>query len=83
MVLQGKNAGVLLAAGRFFLNPYKPFSAEETRHTEMSLSKETSVPKPTTLESRLSLWMPLTLPSKRTDVRQERGFFSKALATQE
>lgn len=45
VVLQRKNAGASLAAGRFFLKAYKPFSAEEARHAEMSLSKETSVPK--------------------------------------
>lgn len=49
VVLQRKNAGVSLAAGRFFLKAYKPFSAEEARHAEMSLSKETSVPKKVTL----------------------------------
>lgn len=39
----------------FSLKAYKPFTAEETRHAEMSLSKKTSVPRPVTLESSLEL----------------------------
>lgn len=78
VVLQRKNAGVLLAAGRFFLKAYKPFSAEEARHSEMSLSKETSVPK----IHHPGVWPIVvgtsdTAPvNERADVRQERGLFS-------